>query len=86
VLYSAPKATQAGGGCEAAGTGSGGRPAAERAWVTEITADPDAGWVVTAEQDDVVLSADPVRQVRELFTALEERLPGVVYDGWRASL
>jgi hypothetical protein len=63
-----------------------GRDEAERAWVTEVTADPDGGWLVTAEQDGVVLSASLVRSAREFFTLITEKLPGSGYDGWRASL
>jgi hypothetical protein len=63
-----------------------GRDTAERAWVTEVTADPHGGWLVTAEQHDVVLSASLIRSAREFFTLIIEHLHGGEYDGWRASL
>lgn len=62
------------------------RDATERAWVTEVTADPDGGWLITAEQHDVVLSASLIREARGFFTLIVEHLPGGDYDGWRASL
>jgi hypothetical protein len=62
-----------------------GRDEAERAWVTEVTADPGGLWLVTAEQHGIVLSASLVRSAREFFTLITEQLPGSGYDGWRAS-
>jgi hypothetical protein len=63
-----------------------GRAEAERAWVTDVTADLDGGWLVTAEQRGVVLSASLVRSAQEFFTLIAEQLPGNIYRGWRASL
>jgi hypothetical protein len=63
-----------------------GRDDAERAWITEVTASPDGGWQLTAEQHDVVLTADLIRSAREFFTLITEHLPGSEYDGWRASI
>jgi hypothetical protein len=54
----------------------------------EIYAPDEAGepYCVIAERDGTVLTADLVRQTRELFELLTSHVPGTDYDGWEVSM
>ena len=45
-----------------------------------------SGWVVIAEQHDVVTSPDAVRAAREFFEGVAASVEGGDYDGWEASV
>lgn len=55
-------------------------------WTVSVTHRRRRDWCVTAEQADVVVCASAVRQARTFFEAVADRIPGVSYDGWHASV
>jgi hypothetical protein len=54
----------------------------------EIYAPDETGepYCVIAEREGTVLTADLVRQTRELFELITSQVPGADYDGWEVSV
>jgi hypothetical protein len=48
--------------------------------------EPGEPYCVIAEREGTVLTADLVRQTRELFELITSHLPGTDYDGWEVSM
>lgn len=48
--------------------------------------DEDTSWCLVAEMDDVVLTGELVRTVRQMFEAITRQVAGAEYDGWEATI